>query len=292
MVVRRSLGEWIFDTLNMLLMALLLIVTLYPFLHVILASVSRDSLLIQHRGILLKPLGFSLAAYRKAFINPMIFRGYINTLFIIAVGTSLNLFMTSLGAYVLSRKKLYWRNSIMFFVVFTMFLEGGMIPFYLLVRGLGLVNRLWAVIVPYAISTFNMIIMRTYFLTIPDSLEESARMDGANDFTVLLRIVLPLSLPVVAVVTLFYGVQHWNSWFPAMIFLRRRELYPLQLILRELLIESALDDLFAGAAGGQETVRETIKFATIVIATVPILCVYPILQKYFVKGMMIGALKE
>jgi putative aldouronate transport system permease protein len=293
MVYKRSLGEWVFDGINVTFLGLFVVVTLYPFAHVIFSSISEYHRLIKHVGVLLKPLGFSLGAYKMVFKNPMILRGYLNTLFIIIVGTSLNLFMTSLGAYVLSRKRVYWKNFIMFLIVFTMFFEGGLIPFYLLVKKLGLANTLWALIIPYAIATYNLIIMRTYFLSIPDSLEESARIDGANDFTILFRIILPLSMPVVAVMLLFYGVHHWNSWFPAMIFIRKRELFPLQLILREILIQNALADMFSEVATmDDEPVGETIQYATVVVATVPILCVYPFLQRYFVKGVMIGALKE
>ena len=293
MIYKKSLGEWIFDGINTSFLTLLVIITLYPFAHVIFSSISDYSELIKHVGVLLKPLGFSLGAYKMVFKNPMILRGYFNTIFIIVVGTSLNLFMTSLGAYVLSRKKVYWRNFIMFFIVFTMFFQGGLIPFYLLVKNVGLANKLWAVIIPYSIATYNLIIMRTYFLTIPDSMEESARIDGANDFTILFRIILPLAMPVVAVMILFYGVYHWNSWFPAMIFIRRRELFPLQLILREILIQNALADMFSEVATmDDEPVGETIQYATVVVATVPILFIYPFLQKYFIKGIMIGALKE
>ena len=292
-IYKRSLGEWTFDGINISFLTLLVIITLYPFAHVIFSSISDYSELIKHVGVLLRPLGFSLGAYKMVFKNPMILRGYLNTIFIIVVGTSLNLFMTSLGAYVLSRKRVYWRNFIMFFIVFTMFFQGGLIPFYLLVKNVGLANKLWAVIIPYSIATYNLIIMRTYFLTIPDSMEESARIDGANDFTILFRIILPLAMPVVAVMILFYGVYHWNSWFPAMIFIRRRELFPLQLILREILIQNALADMFSEVATmDDEPVGETIQYATVVVATVPILFVYPFLQKYFIKGIMIGALKE
>jgi len=191
---------------------------------------------------LLKPLGFSLEAYKLVFENPMILTGYRNTLFYVTVGTSINLLMTSLSAYVLSRKNVMFKNAMMM-VVFTMFFSGGLIPFYLTVRELGLSDSMWAVILPTAMSTYNMIVMRTAFTAIPDSLEESARIDGANDFTILFRIILPLSLPVVAVMILFYAVGHWNAWFNAMIFLRTRDKYPLQIVLREILIASSTDDM-------------------------------------------------
>ncbi len=240
---------------------------------------------------MLKPLGFSLEAYKLVFENPMILTGYRNTLFYVTVGTSINLLMTSLSAYVLSRKNVMFKNAMMM-VVFTMFFSGGLIPFYLTVRELGLSDSMWAVILPTAMSTYNMIVMRTAFTAIPDSLEESARIDGANDFTILFRIILPLSLPVVAVMILFYAVGHWNAWFNAMIFLRTRDKYPLQIVLREILIASSTDDMTTNVDSlDKEPLGETIKYATIIVATLPILMVYPFLQKYFVQGIMIGALK-
>jgi len=273
-------------------MVFLIVVTLYPFLYVAFASVSEPYEIVRHQGILLKPLGFSLEAYKLVFENPMILTGYRNTLFYVTVGTSINLLMTSLSAYVLSRKNVMFKNAMMMMVVFTMFFSGGLIPFYLTVRELGLSDSMWAVILPTAMSTYNMIVMRTAFTAIPDSLEESARIDGANDFTILFRIILPLSLPVVAVMILFYAVGHWNAWFNAMIFLRTRDKYPLQIVLREILIASSTDDMTTNVGSlDKEPLGETIKYATIIVATLPILMVYPFLQKYFVQGIMIGALK-
>jgi putative aldouronate transport system permease protein len=292
MAIKRSLWEKAFDALNVLIMILLIIATLYPLLYVVFASISMPSRLMQHEGVLLRPLGFELGSYKLVFKNPMVSKGYLNTLFIVTVGTVINIVMTSLGAYVLSRKRLYWKKLFMFIIVFTMFFGGGMIPTYLLVKNLKLTDTLWALIVPSAISTYNMIIMRTSFSSIPDSLEESARIDGAKEFTILFKIVIPLSLPVIAVMILFYGVGHWNSWFSALIYLRKRELYPLQLILREILISSDTSQMLVGIGGMDlEPIAETVKYATIVIATLPILFIYPFLQKYFVKGVMIGALK-
>lgn len=292
MSIKKSTSEKIFDLANILMMILLMIVTLYPLLYVAFASISTPSRLMQHQGILLKPLGFELGSYKLVFRNPMIIKGYLNTIFIVFVGTGVNIVMTALGAYVLSRKNVYWQKLFIFIIVFTMFFRGGMIPTYLLVKNLKLTDTLWALIVPNAISTYNMIIMRTSFLSIPESLEESARIDGAKDFTILFKIVIPLSLPVIAVMILFYGVGHWNSWFSAMIYLRKRELYPLQLILREILISSDTSQMITGVGTiDREPVTQTVKYATIMVATIPILCIYPFLQRYFVKGVMIGSLK-
>ncbi len=292
MTVRRSFGERIFDAGNVLALSLLTLTTAYPFLYVLFASISDAELVVQTRGLLLYPQGINFEAYRLVFMNPAILTGYANTLFIVVVGTALNLAMTSLGAYALSRQNVMWRNPIMFGIVFTMFFNGGLIPTFLLVNDIGLLDSRWALIIPVAMSAYNLVIMRTAFQGIPVSLEESAKLDGANDFTVLFRIFLPLSMPVVAVMVLFYGVAHWNSWFNAMIYIRTRELYPLQLILREILITNSTDSMMTSVGGGDRMpVGETIKYATIIVSTIPVLCLYPFLQKYFVKGVMIGAIK-
>jgi putative aldouronate transport system permease protein len=291
--MRKSLGESIFDTTNIVFMLLLSTVTLYPLLYVLFASLSDPTYVLQSRGILLYPQGFSLHAYELVFKNPNISQAYLNTLIYVVAGTSINLFLTCLGAYALSRKNVLWKNPIMFLIVFTMFFEGGLIPMYILVGKLGMLDTRWALLIPSAISAYNLIIMRTSFQAIPDSLEESARIDGANDWVILIRIVIPLSLPVIAVMLLFYGVGHWNSWFSAMIYLQDRSLLPLQMILREILILNDSNSMLTGVSiGDKEQIGETIKYATIIISTVPILFLYPFLQKYFVKGVMIGAIKE
>lgn len=291
--VNKTKGEHIFQVVLVLFMLFMIVITLYPFIYVLLSSISDSRQLISHTGLLLSPQGFNLDAYVKVFQNPNIIGGYINTIVIVAGGTLLNLFMTSLGAYVLSRKGVPWTRTVMLVIVFTMFFSGGLIPMYLLVSNwLDMGNSLLALIIPGLISTWNLIILRTSFEGIPDGLIESARMDGAQDFTILFRIVVPLSLPVMAVMVLFYGVSHWNSWFSAMIYLRDRELFPLQLILREILIQNSTAYMSGDASASDvEAVGESIKYATIIVATLPILAVYPFLQKYFVKGVMIGSIK-
>ncbi|CAN7448243.1 carbohydrate ABC transporter permease [Paenibacillus sp. LjRoot56] len=292
--IRKNVGGVTFQTVNTLFMVLMIVITLYPFIYVVFSSVSDSKQLLSHTGVLLSPKGFTLAAYAMVFKNPNVVGGYINTLFLVSIGTALNLIMTSFGAYVLSRKGVAWSRHVMLMIVFTMFFSGGLIPMYLLVNNwLHMGNNLLALIVPGIISTWNLIILRTSFSAIPDSLIESARMDGAQDFTILFRIVIPLSLPVMAVMVLFYGVGHWNSWFGAMIYLRDRDLFPLQLILREILIQNNTNYMSGNSSiEDVEAVGESIKYATIVIATLPILFVYPFLQKYFVKGVMIGSIKE
>jgi putative aldouronate transport system permease protein len=293
MPARRSIGELLFDSANVLIMLVVSLATLYPLLYVLFASLSDPHEVVSNRGLMLYPKGFNLDAYAMVFRNPNILTAFGNTLFYVVFGTLLNIALTAMGAYALSRRKLMLKNAIMFMIVFTMFFEGGMVPLYLLMQKLQLLDTRLALIVPSAISAFNLIIMRTAFQGVPDSLEEAARIDGAGDWTILFRVVLPLSMPVVAVMLLFYGVSHWNSWFYASIFLQSRELYPLQIILREILIANDTNAMSVGVGtSDQMAVGETIKYATIIVATVPILFLYPFLQKYFVKGVMIGAIKE
>lgn len=289
MKIKQTLGERIFNVFNVLFMLFLMIIMIYPIWYVLVASFSDPGQFIQNRGILLWPLGFSLSAYEAILDYKMLFLSYANTIGYLIVGTAVNIFMTTLGAYALSRRNVKLQNPIMMMITFTMFFNGGLIPNYLLVQSLGLFNTRAALIIPGAISVMNLIIMRTSFQAVPETLEEAARIDGANDFVILFRIVLPLCMPVIAVMILYYGVGHWNSWFNAMIYLRKREYYPLQLILREILISNSTEAMELG--GDSEQISETIKYSTIIVATVPILCIYPFLQKYFVKGVMVGAVK-
>jgi putative aldouronate transport system permease protein len=281
-----------FDILVHAIVLLLVIATLYPLIYILFASFSDAGKFIAHKGLLWHPLGFSLSAFKSVMNNPSITLGYRNTLFILVAGVALNLVMTSLGAYVLSRRNVLWNNAFMIIIVLTMFFQGGLVPLYLVVKGVGLLDSLWSAIIPFAVSTFNLIIMRTAFMGIPESLEESAKIDGAHHGTILTRIVLPLSMPVIAVMILYYAVDKWNGWFYASVFIQTRDLYPLQLVLREILIANATDSMStAASAGDKYQIGETIKYATIVVATVPVLCVYPFVQRFFVKGVMVGSLK-
>lgn len=294
MRLRKGIGERVFDASNHLFLIGLMIVTLYPLLYVLFASVSNPGALAQSRGLLLRPLGFTLDAYRKVFDNPSITTGYRNTLFYVIAGTSLNLLLTCLGAYALSRKNVLWKTPITIMIIVTMFFSGGLIPTFLLVgKTLNWINTVWAVLIPNAINTWNLLILRTAFEAVPESLEEAARIDGANDFTILWRIIIPLSLPALAVVTLFYAVGHWNAYFSALIYLRDRALFPLQLILREILISNSVAGMTTGVSGGDvEPLGETIKYATVIVATLPVLALYPFLQRFFIKGALIGGVKE
>ena len=269
----------------------LIVVTLYPFWHVVMGSISDPIALMKKTGFVFLPEGAAnLRSYALVFENKNIMTGYRNTLFYVVAGTSINMAFTCLGAYVLSRRNYMLKRPMSLFIIFTMFFSGGLIPFYLRVNGYGLQNTIWAVMVPYAINTYNMIILRTAFATVPSSMEESARMDGANDLIILARVIMPLTVPTLAVITLYYVVDHWNSWFPAMIFLRDRKLYPLQIFLREILILSDTREM-TSASDDRVALSFTLRYATIFVATLPIILVYPLLQRYFVKGVMLGAIK-
>ncbi len=283
----RLFGMFVYTVL-----AVVVIFTLYPMLYVAFASVSDGDKLLSFRGLLWRPLGFTVEAYKRAAANPSIWLGYANTLKLVAGGVALNLSMTILGAYILSRRNVLWSSPLMFAVVFTMFFQSGLIPFYLVVKDTGMMNTLGSLLLPFSIKTFHLIIMRTAFLSLPRSIEESAQIDGAGHWTMMVKIVVPLSMPVIAVMILYTAVDKWNMWFYASIFIQDRSLYPLQLVLREILIQNLTDNLSSGAGVGEaRKLGETIKYATIMIATVPVLLGYPFLQKYFVKGVMVGAIK-
>lgn len=293
MEIKRSLGTRIFDASNVIFMLILGFVMFYPMWYVVVASLSDNNLLMAHRGLLFFPLKFNLASYAMVFRNPMILTGYLNTIFLVVTTLILNIILTSFGAYFLSRKNVMWSKPIMLLIILTMYFNGGIVPTYLLIsKYMGLNDTLWAVILPSAISTYNLIIMRSSFAAIPITLEESAKLDGANHFTILFKIILPVSKAVIAVIVLYYAVGHWNGWFQASIYVKDRSKYPLQLVLREILINNDTSSMSMGSGVAQEaSIGETIKYAVIVVTTLPILCVYPFLQKYFVKGVMIGSLK-
>lgn len=293
MHIKDSIGRKIFNVCNVCFMILLVIVTAYPVYYVIIGSFSDSNELMRNTGILWRPLGLNVAAYKAVFQNPNIIRGYRNTLIILALTVSVNMIVTSLTAYALSRKGLMFGKAITMMMMFTMFFSGGLIPSYLLIDRLGIMNTYWALVLPAAMSTYNFIIMRTGFAAVPQSLEESARIDGASHFMILVRIFIPLAKSTVAVILLYYAVSCWNSWFAAMIYLQQaRNLQPLQLVLRGILIANDTASMSGGGTSAdQEAVSESIKYAVIVVSTLPIMVIYPFLQKYFVQGVMIGAVK-
>ena len=282
-----------FHIINALIMLFLIFITIYPVYYVVVASISDPVLLKSHTGPLAGVLGSpTLAGYQRTLANKNLLSGFKITLFYLVVGTLMQLTLTSMGAYVVSRKSFLIRNGVMKFMVFTMFFSGGLIPLFFAIRNTGIYNTIWVSSIPYAVSAYNLIIMKTFFESIPDSLEEAAIIDGASDFTVFSKVIMPLSKPGIAVMTLYYGVGQWNSWFPAAMFGRDRAIYPLQMILREILIqnqEQSADSLFAAVE--QSFSNELVKYCTIVVSTIPILVIYPFLQKYFEKGVMIGAVK-
>lgn len=290
--MKQTLGARVFTFFNTLFMLFMIFICLYPMLYVVLASLSDSNLLLAHTGMLLKPLGFNLESYSAVLKNQLIFTGYRNTLFILVVGVSLSVLMTSLGAYFLSRRNVMLKGFVMGMVTVTMFFSGGMIPMFLNVRNLGLLNSVWSLIIPSAINTFNLIILRTSFMAIPASLEEAAEIDGAGHIRILFQVVLPLSKSIIAVMILYYGVAYWNGWFNAAIYLNDKRLYPLQLVLREILLANDTSAMTQGMGFSDGiSIAETVKYAVIVVSTLPILCIYPFLQKYFDKGVMVGALK-
>lgn len=294
MNIRRTRTDVIFDVVNYALLVGVIIITLYPILYVAFASFSDPGRIQSWRGLLFAPLGFTTTAYETVFRNPFILTGYRNTLFYVILGTAINMFMTTLGAYALSRQNVLWRRPLSLLIVFTLFFSGGLIPQFLLVaKTLNMIDNPLAVILPGAINTFNLLILRTAFEGVPPALEEAARMDGANDWSILFNVIIPLSLPALAVVTLFYAVGHWNAFFSALIYFRNVDLYPLQLILRQILISNDTQNMTAGtSAGDVESVAATIKYAIIMVATIPILLIYPFLQRFFVKGVLVGGVKE
>lgn len=290
--MKHTKGENIFNVFNIILMFGLMVIAIYPILYVVFASFSESKEFMQVSGLLFKPAGFSLASYKAVFTNPNIVNGYLNTLIYLVLGTAGGVFLTVLAGYCLSRKDLLFRNPIMLLITFTMFFGGGLIPTYLNVQNLGLLDTRAAVVLPTIINTFNLIIMRTAFEAVPDSLAESASLDGAGHFTILFKIMIPLVMPTIMVIVLYYAVERWNEWFNAMIYLKSSSKYPLALVLREILMQNDTSSMTQGTSFGDlDSVSETIKYAVIVVATLPILVLYPFLQKYFVKGVMVGAVK-
>ncbi len=286
-----TVGNVIFDTFNVIVLLFIALICLYPIYYCMVASLSDPTALAAAGGFMLWPKGIQFGAYKSVFANHEIFSGYLNTFFYVIAGTLLNLFLTLIGAYVLSRQKLTLKRFLNLFVTLTMFISGGMIPLYLVMKGLNLLDARVGIILVTAVNTYNLIMARTYFSTIPQSLEEAARVDGAGEIRILFEIMIPLAGPIIAVLGLYYAVSHWNSWFNEMIYLSDRGKYPIQLFLREILILNEVSAASQDFAADKMPLAESIKYATIVVATVPILFVYPFVQKHFVKGVMVGAVK-
>lgn len=298
MVIRESFGDRLFNVINIVLLILITIPILYPLYFILIASISDPSL-VSTGQVLLLPKGITLQGYERVFRDGSILLGYRNSLFYAVVGTVINLFFTITGAYALAKPRLRGRTVFSLLFVFTMYFSGGLIPTYLVVHGLKLTNTMWAMVVPNAVAVMNLIICRTFFQnSIPAELEESATIDGCSHFRTLISIVLPLSKAILSVLTLYYALSHWNSYFDALIYLRNKELYSLQLIIRQILVLEEMnkemmevmadgDDL----ANNQARIAMMIKYSVIIVASVPMLILYPLVQKHFTKGVMLGALK-
>ncbi|MWV42749.1 ABC transporter permease subunit [Paenibacillus sp. HJL G12] len=286
-------GDKIFGIVNNTLLLVILAIVLYPLIFVISASVSNQ-LVVSSGEMWLFPKQLTFVGYQKVFQNHDILVGYGNTILYAVVGTSINLVMTILAAYPLSRSKFAGKNVIMFIMVFTMFFSGGMIPTYLIIKKMGMLNTMWSLVIPNAVAVYNIIIMRTFFKeSVPIEVQEAAMIDGCSHTGILLRVMMPLSMPILAVMTLFYCVDHWNSYFSALIYLTDRAKFPLQLFLREILIQNQMDKMAGGATSLSEQIMygQAVKYAVVVVANLPVFLLYPFLQRYFVQGMTIGAIK-
>ena len=292
----KSRSDIVFETVVVVLLGLLTLIILYPLYFVIIASFSEAKLVVAGQ-VWIYPKGLTLENYMQCFENGDLMLGYRNAFFIMIMGTATNLVLTILCAYPLSRHDLWGRNAIMMYCTIPMFFGGGLIPTYLLVtKTLGLKNSWWAVILVAGIATYNMIIMRTFFMTsIPYELQEAAQIDGCTPFGILFRIILPLSIPVICVIGLYYAVNHWNSYFSALIYLPDQKKWPLQLFLRQILVNNDVSSVDGGASSDEMARRamraETIKYAIVILASIPMLIIYPFVQRYFVKGVMIGSVK-
>jgi putative aldouronate transport system permease protein len=287
----RSKADTVIDIVIYAFLIALAVATLLPFMQAVTISFSPSEIVSRY-GLHIFPSKITLEGYRMVFKYNLIWKSYLNTIVRTVAGTSLTVLLLVLSAYPLSKKKLPNRTFWTAFIVFTMYFSGGIIPRYILVRNLRLMDSIFALILPSALSAFTIIIVRNFFMALPEELEESAKIDGAHDIYILFKIVIPLSMPVIATVTLWSAVWHWNAWFDCMIYMHTKARFVLQYVLRMILLEGQMEimeDLMFDATEYIHT--ETMKMATLVVATVPIICVYPFLQKYFIKGILIGSLK-
>ncbi|GGD80831.1 carbohydrate ABC transporter permease [Paenibacillus nasutitermitis] len=292
--MKNAKGDRAFSFIVYLYLSIILVIVLYPIIFILSSSFSAKDA-VTAGEVILFPVGFSLEGYKAVLDEPQFLHAYLRSVGYTVVGTLINVVITVLAAYPLARKDLKGRGLLMLVFAFTMFFNGGLIPTYLVVKGAGLLNSPWALWLPAALSIWNMIITRTYFqTTIPHDLLEAAQMDGCNDYTFLWKIVLPLSVPIIAVISLFYAVEHWNQYFSALLYLNKPNLYPLQLVLREILVRSQMSADFMGETADSAKMlglAELLKYCLIVVSTLPMMIVYPFVQRFFVKGVMIGALK-
>lgn len=286
-----SRGDLTIDIVVTILLLMLTLVCIYPVWYVIVASFSSTSELMLNPGFMLWPKNAVIGAYKMVFENPRLLSGLKNSVLILGLGLPINIVLTMLCGYFLACKGMFWKRPIAALIMFTMFFSGGMIPAYLNIKSLGLYDTVWALVLPTGLSVYNAIICKTAIEGIPDSLQEAAYIDGANDLQIIFRVILPLLKPTLAVLLLYYGVSHWNSWFEASIYIKSAGKLPVQNIIRSILLTN--ERLGGAAASGDDynAYAETIKYAAIVVTTFPVMCIYPFLQKYFAKGAMIGAVK-
>jgi len=281
----------IFDVILYVLLFGIAASALYPFIYMIAVSLSGTVPVLKGE-VFLWPKDFNLNTYKAVFDKPEIGRAYLNTILYTALGTSISLLVTAAGAYALSKRDMLFRRGFMVMVTITLFFSGGMIPTFLVVRSYHLLDTIWAMVLPGAVSTWNLIVMRTFFSGMPQEVEESGKIDGLNDIGIFFRLVLPLSKAILATIGLFYGVAIWNNFFSALLYLRDADLFPLQVIVRNMVLQGAGGANGAANVGGDAMiVDESLKYATIIVTTVPILLIYPFLQKYFAKGALIGSVK-
>lgn len=293
-LIRESAGDRAFHVVNYVLLTLFLITILYPLLFIASASFSSPSAVISGK-VWLWPVEPTLAGYRAVFQHHLIGTGFRNSLYYTVLGTAINVVLTIMAAYPLARRDFAGKNFIMFLFVFTTMFSGGLIPTYMLVKDLGMLNTTWSMVIPGALVVWNVIITRTYFqTTIPDEMLEAAQLDGCDDLRFVWKVVVPLSGPIIAVITLFYSMGHWNQFFNALIYLKSQRLFPLQLVLQEVLTQNEVDLSMIGDienVAQRQGLRDLLKYSLIVVASVPLLILYPFIQKYLVKGIMIGSLK-
>ncbi|MFC5703887.1 carbohydrate ABC transporter permease [Cohnella faecalis] len=289
---RKSLSDRITDIGIYTILTLFGLATLFPIYYVCVVSITPYSEVLRNGGFLLIPKTITFEAFDAIFSSATVPKALNITILITVVGTALNLFVTTLLAYPLSKKYLPGRNAVLLGIVFTMLFSGGLIPTFLTVKATGLMNSIWALIIPGLVSTFNMLIMKTYFESLPSEIEEAAKVDGCGDAATLFKIVLPLSMPIIATLGLFYGVNHWNAYFAGIMYLNDRDLYPLQVVLRNMIVTPSVSQELAVPQSQLSALPpESIKMATVVVAIIPVIVVYPFLQKYFIKGMLLGAVK-
>ncbi|MEV5028384.1 carbohydrate ABC transporter permease [Paenibacillus sp. LPE1-1-1.1] len=292
LVIQKSKGDKAADTIIYIILALFALLTLFPLYYVVIVSVTPYIEVMKNGGFVIWPEHFTLQAYKEIFSSPRIPQALKITVFITVVGTTLNLAVTTLLAYPLSKKSVPGRQFILMALVFTMIFSGGIIPLYIVVRSLGLYDSVWALVIPGMVSTFNLLIVKTYFENLPPEVEEAAKVDGCGDLATLFRIVLPLSAPIMATIGLFYGVTHWNEYFKGIFYISDKTLMPMQVVLRSMIqAPNVSTELSVNSLVLDTLPPETIKMAVVIVATLPIVIVYPFLQKYFVKGALLGSVK-